>query len=71
LSSDDGLEIEIPTAKILMMFFWGMMLCGLVEVQGFNHEARNRMILQNVGVYLGVHTASQSRTTLIIGGFMV
>jgi hypothetical protein len=48
-------------SKLPMLAFWSVMPCGLVDRYQDNPEDGSIMFLQNVGIYLQVHTALQPR----------
>jgi hypothetical protein len=62
-----------------MLFFWAVMLCGLIgrhqcygeTVSIFNPEDGDGMFLQNIGIYLQVHTTSQPRTATLTNSLLI
>jgi hypothetical protein len=64
---------------MLMLFFWVIMLCGLVgryqcygeTVYIFSHEDEGGVFLQNIGMFLHVQTTSQPRTTTLTNSLLI
>jgi hypothetical protein len=73
-----GFEV-LTVVKMSMLFFWVVMLCGLIgryqcygeTVSIFNPEDGDGMFLQNIGIYLQVHATSQPRTATLTNSLLI
>jgi hypothetical protein len=62
-----------------MLLFWVAMLCGLIgryqyygeTVSIFSSEDGDGLFLQNIDIYLQVHTTSQPRTTTLTNSLLI
>jgi hypothetical protein len=61
-------RFEILTAvKMSMSFFWAVTPCDLIgryQCSIFKADAGDSMFVQNAGIYMQVHKASQPRRTI-------